>query len=141
MNEYELLKRAQKKYESKLQVKLNAVLDDLKNKDVENEGLTLKKIAQLVTEKTYATTKEEHLIYRLIVFYRKVMNPCLICRKQKYGFPQTKEQVESYANDQVSSAVGRLVNAKKGIDSNSSRLSLGLDSRKLIEDKFDELFN
>lgn len=139
MNEVKKMRRELRKYKAKLQERLYEILNDLVNKDVQMEGLTLDELTRKVHGKTYSTRKETTLVYRFIIEYRKTIRPDLVCfEKRKYGFPSTREQVEQVIIDKISVISGFNNSLHKFAHAASNRLGYNGGVQKFIQNKMKE---
>ena len=141
MNEVKKMRRELRKYKAKLQERVFEILNQLIDKDVSMQGLTLTEIGRKALEKPYLTKKEVTLMYQFISAYRKIVRNDIIWQDGKYGFPSTKEQAEEYATKRMHMIVGNMVSVQKMLNSSMNRLGYSGDTRKFIEDKMDDLLD
>ena len=139
MNELKKIRVLQKKYESKLQNRINEIFDKLVNKEIDTNAFDLKELTSRVLIKPYITDKEKRLIYKLIQNYRKEEKPDLICKKRLYGFAQTIEEMEYNARNRIQKSIGGLTSVKKTINETTKRLGISYNTINLIENKVTEL--
>jgi hypothetical protein len=117
----EQLKALKQRYRVELMIAIKKVFEQLKNKDIDDEGLTLDEITKKVLNKPYAKPRDKKIVYFLMSALKK-NGLAFICRGHKFGWAKDEFQQKEYSLIQINNVVGKMKSVVMQSDVNAKRL-------------------
>jgi hypothetical protein len=97
-------RQLEEKIMGNLKRKLLKIFDD----KAVSEGFTIKELASLLFEKSYVSTQDTKLTYKLIGVVRKETDFCLAYSNKRYGWAKDKETIDNYRISNIENGLRKI---------------------------------